>query len=197
MIITSSTPVDDGFDPGGGFSGGGGRVDFSLSSFSVLVLVDQWCWVGFGGETVVMGGLRWWNGVMVGQNQEKTSQGCVHLQCHEVKTSASEFRALVQELTGQDADKPDHARFPEIGGGGGGSDDHHHHQEVPEGPGDEAVHEVPTMNPCGELAKKFDLSCEPYDDDDDAFMPQIIENFLEYFPLTCGVNLLMLMWSKA
>ncbi|CAK9188501.1 unnamed protein product [Ilex paraguariensis] len=95
-----------------------------------------------------------------------------------VKTSASEFRALVQELTGQDADMPDPARFPEIGGVG--SDDHHH-QEVPEGPGDQAVHEVPTMNPCGELAKKSDLSCEPYDDDD-VFMPQIIENFPGIFP---------------
>ena len=59
--------------------------------------------------------------------------------------------------------------------------DDHHHQEVPEGPGDEAVHEVPTMNPCGELAKKSDLSCEPYDDDD-VFMPQIIENFPGIFP---------------
>ncbi|KAL6125353.1 hypothetical protein ACLB2K_073412 [Fragaria x ananassa] len=42
-----------------------------------------------------------------------------------VQTSASKFRALVQELTGRDSDAE---RFMETNGGDG----HHHHHKVPE-----------------------------------------------------------------
>ncbi|KAI7996504.1 hypothetical protein LOK49_LG10G02674 [Camellia lanceoleosa] len=96
-----------------------------------------------------------------------------------VNTTASEFRALVQELTGQDA------KYSEIGCVGGNqmvSDeikinggDHHDDDH------DHALEEVPRlMEPTtSDVAKSSDLAFEQYDD---VFMPQMIENFSGFLP---------------
>uniref|UniRef100_A0A5B7BIM3 VQ domain-containing protein n=1 Tax=Davidia involucrata TaxID=16924 RepID=A0A5B7BIM3_DAVIN len=92
-----------------------------------------------------------------------------------VETSASEFRALVQELTGQDADMPDPTKYSEINGVGGD-----HHQIVPEKvKDDDHALAVPTVDPNFELPKKSDLSFEPYDD---VFTPQMLESFSGLLP---------------
>ncbi|CAK9184051.1 unnamed protein product [Ilex paraguariensis] len=74
-----------------------------------------------------------------------------------VKTSASEFRALVQELTGQDAELPDPVQFPVAD-----------HQVVPDATvSEDQAHQVPRADPGGEVAKPSDdsdFSSEPYDD---------------------------------
>ncbi|XP_059668314.1 sigma factor binding protein 2, chloroplastic-like [Cornus florida] len=86
-----------------------------------------------------------------------------------VKTSASEFRALVQELTGQNADKPDPSRYVAI-------DDVADHQTVTD---DEAI-QVPTVDPgSNELPNRSDLPFEPYDD---VFTPQMLENLTGLLP---------------
>ncbi|KAA8517977.1 hypothetical protein F0562_015451 [Nyssa sinensis] len=95
-----------------------------------------------------------------------------------VETSASKFRALVQELTGQDADMPDPTRYSEIDGV-----HHGHHQMVPivTGIKDDDALVVPAVDPNSELRpKKSDLSFDPpYDD---VFTPQMLENFSGLLP---------------
>ncbi|KAL7169239.1 hypothetical protein ACSBR2_034310 [Camellia fascicularis] len=97
-----------------------------------------------------------------------------------VNTTASEFRALVQELTGQDAK---YSEIDCVGGNQVVSDeikisggDHHDH--------DHALEEVPRlMEPTtSDVAKSSDLAFEQYDD---VFMPQMIENFSGFLPSSC------------
>ncbi|XP_057468561.1 sigma factor binding protein 1, chloroplastic-like [Actinidia eriantha] len=80
-----------------------------------------------------------------------------------VKTSASEFRALVQELTGRDAVTPCPGEYPDIDGGDCVKicDDHASSPQVPS--------DVP----------KSDLTFEPYDED---FMDHMVENFPGFLP---------------
>uniref|UniRef100_A0A5B7CC75 VQ domain-containing protein n=1 Tax=Davidia involucrata TaxID=16924 RepID=A0A5B7CC75_DAVIN len=90
-----------------------------------------------------------------------------------VKTSASEFRALVQELTGQDANTPDPTKYSEIDGVGD------HHQMVPDAM-KVTDDDVSTVDPSSDkLPKKSDLLFEPYDD---FFTPQMLENFSGLLP---------------
>ncbi|XP_059646106.1 sigma factor binding protein 1, chloroplastic-like [Cornus florida] len=94
-----------------------------------------------------------------------------------IKTSASEFRALVQELTGQDADMPDPTKYSEIDGVD------HDRQTVPDHHdatlkvSDDALDDhVLTVDPTGnEVLKRSDnIPFGPYDD---FFTPQMLENF--------------------
>lgn len=112
-----------------------------------------------------------------------------------VKTSAAKFRALVQELTGQDAEFPDPTKFHaaaievdvDVGVGVGG------HQVVPEstkmiGDDDDEDHEAVA----DEVASMETSSCHEqpessgstalYEPFDDAFMPEMIENLSGVFP---------------
>ncbi|KAK3003701.1 hypothetical protein RJ639_019888 [Escallonia herrerae] len=82
-----------------------------------------------------------------------------------VKTSASEFRALVQELTGQDADLPDPSKYPEI------LDSHPVDPRAMKLTDELKVAGVEAAN---ELPNQPDLPFEHYDD---VFMPQMLENF--------------------
>ncbi|KAF5474261.1 hypothetical protein F2P56_006175 [Juglans regia] len=91
-----------------------------------------------------------------------------------VKTSASQFRALVQELTGQDAEFPVPTKFlctdNDVGG----------HQTVP-GPvmkagSDDYSPEAPVVDLGQEQTESSGYQFDPYDDDD-VFTPlQTIEN---------------------
>ncbi|KAJ4706255.1 sigma factor binding protein 1, chloroplastic-like [Melia azedarach] len=97
-----------------------------------------------------------------------------------VKTSASQFRALVQELTGQDAGFPDPTKFTDtdhdVGSNRTVQDDedaaklaadNHHHPRALEIPEVDASHQQPEIS---------DFLFEPFDD---IFMPQtsqILEN---------------------
>lgn len=111
-----------------------------------------------------------------------------------VKTSASQFRALVQELTGQDSELPDPTKFSNkdehVGGrqhqtapdpmtnddnkmdGDDDDDDDHSQQE-----------EVPTVDPSTsqEQPESSSSQFEPYDD---VFTPQMIDNFSGLLPNT-------------
>ncbi|XP_059428007.1 sigma factor binding protein 1, chloroplastic-like [Corylus avellana] len=98
-----------------------------------------------------------------------------------VKTSASQFRALVQELTGQDAELPDPAKFqcPDGVDAGGRhhqqvSDDHdHHHPMMMNHHSLEEV--VPLVDPSHGQPGQF----EPLDD---VFTPQMIESLSGLLP---------------
>lgn len=92
-----------------------------------------------------------------------------------VKTTASEFRALVQELTGRDAGMPDPTKYPEIDG----SDEIK--ANITSDDDDHAVSEVPRREQaaCEVQMKRSDVAFEPYDD---VFMPQMLENFTGFFP---------------
>ncbi|XP_057505537.1 sigma factor binding protein 1, chloroplastic-like [Actinidia eriantha] len=81
-----------------------------------------------------------------------------------VKTSASEFRALVQELTGRDAVIPSPGEYPKIDGGDSIKICDDPHASSPQVPID-----VP----------KSDLTFDPYDD---VFMDQMVENFAGFLP---------------
>ncbi|XP_027353060.1 sigma factor binding protein 2, chloroplastic [Abrus precatorius] len=96
-----------------------------------------------------------------------------------IKTSASEFRALVQELTGQDAESPpDPSRFPAAGALQVDSDDSSFKN-------DENDHlkcvVPPPVDPtiCEGQPSSIE-SFEPFDDD--VFTPQMIENISGLFP---------------
>ncbi|KAL7197662.1 hypothetical protein ACSBR2_020231 [Camellia fascicularis] len=90
-----------------------------------------------------------------------------------VQTSASEFRALVQELTGQDSVMPEHGKYSEI-------DTVTNNPTVPDGikisDDDDQGPEVPAMEQ--EQPQRSDPAFEPYDD---VFMPQMLENFSGFF----------------
>ncbi|KAK7290778.1 hypothetical protein RIF29_05459 [Crotalaria pallida] len=126
-----------------------------------------------------------------------------------VKTSASEFRALVQELTGQDAESPpDPSRFQELGfqesGGndGGGCDKEGYNKMISDkwfvkighDDGDEkdqARVVTPQVDPnnnyyCqgqGELLQASgSSSMESFEPFDDVFTPQMIESITAMMP---------------
>ncbi|XVF56292.1 hypothetical protein PTKIN_Ptkin06aG0107300 [Pterospermum kingtungense] len=92
-----------------------------------------------------------------------------------VKTSASKFRALVQKLTGQDAELPDPTKFTgtddDLGGDG--------NQTVPDVANNSSVdnhaQEVPRV---GEQP-----AAHEQDKDDEVFIPQMLENFTGFLPL--------------
>lgn len=100
-----------------------------------------------------------------------------------VETSPSEFRALVQELTGQDADVPDPFKFPpspSVGAGGGGQQ-----LGAPDGnkiaaTEDDHSSEVGGLQQDGssDAAESSDLSSETAPD----YVPQLIENFPGIMP---------------
>ncbi|KAK2974084.1 hypothetical protein RJ640_001368 [Escallonia rubra] len=92
-----------------------------------------------------------------------------------VKTSASEFRALVQELTGQDADLPDPSKYPEILDS---------HQVDPRAMKLTDELKVAGVEPVNELPNRPDLPFEHYDD---VFMPQILENFQGLYPASSSL----------
>ncbi|KAL3533547.1 hypothetical protein ACH5RR_007068 [Cinchona calisaya] len=96
-----------------------------------------------------------------------------------VKTSASEFRALVQELTGQDADMPDPTKYTDSESVGGCR-----------GSQEEVSTELKAMvddhvqRPRSEMPKRGDdFLCEIYDDEDVVgFAPQMMESFSGLVP---------------
>ncbi|KAB1222192.1 Sigma factor binding protein 1, chloroplastic [Morella rubra] len=94
-----------------------------------------------------------------------------------VKTCASRFRALVQELTGQDAELPDPTKFSVC------DNDVGWHQTVPDpvmkiGDDDHSP-EVPAVDLCHEQPESSSCQFEPFDD---VFTPQMIENLSGLFP---------------
>jgi hypothetical protein len=98
-----------------------------------------------------------------------------------VKTSASQFRALVQELTGQDAESPDPAKFqcPDGVDSDGrhqpvSEHDHHHPMMMKVGVTDELEEEVPLVDP-----SHGQPQFEPLDD---VFTPQMIESLSGLLP---------------
>ncbi|RVW92206.1 hypothetical protein CK203_027200 [Vitis vinifera] len=86
-----------------------------------------------------------------------------------VKVKESEFRALVQELTGQDADISDPTVFEEIHDVGG-------NQKVPDVANNENELEldVPPVDRGDEPPQMSDIPMEQLDD---VFTPQLLENF--------------------
>ncbi|XP_020235985.1 sigma factor binding protein 2, chloroplastic isoform X1 [Cajanus cajan] len=90
-----------------------------------------------------------------------------------INTSAAEFRALVQELTGQDAESPpDPARFHAAG---------ELHRSSP-GPHDSCVL-PPPPDPTDFQGQPLPSSIDPFDDDD-VFTPQMIDNISALLPAT-------------
>uniref|UniRef100_A0A2N9HD59 VQ domain-containing protein n=1 Tax=Fagus sylvatica TaxID=28930 RepID=A0A2N9HD59_FAGSY len=107
-----------------------------------------------------------------------------------VKTSASQFRALVQELTGQDSElPPDPTKFSD-------KDDHDvarglnptapDHHPIMMNDGNKMVGDddddddlLPTVDPAQEQPESSSSQIEPYDD---VFTPQMIENFSGLLP---------------
>ncbi|XAR68416.1 hypothetical protein NMG60_11003521 [Bertholletia excelsa] len=92
-----------------------------------------------------------------------------------VKTTASKFRALVQELTGRDATVPDPSKYSEIDGVDQtvvGEDEIikavDHDLETP------VQRMEPGAGDCQVPSYRPDLAFEPYDE---VFMPQMLENF--------------------
>ncbi|XP_052173498.1 sigma factor binding protein 1, chloroplastic-like [Diospyros lotus] len=97
-----------------------------------------------------------------------------------IRTTASHFKALVQELTGQDAAAvPDPAKSAAA-----------HDMVIPAGvkvvTDDDPDHEyedleVPIMDPdaAADAPEKSDLCFQPYDD---VFMPPLMDNFPEFLP---------------
>ena len=110
-----------------------------------------------------------------------------------VKTSASQFRALVQELTGQDSELPDPTKYSNKDEHVGGRQ----HQTAPDpminddnkddGDDDDDDHsqqeEVPTVDPSTsqEQPESSSSQLEPYDD---VFTPQMIDSFSGLLPNT-------------
>ncbi|GMI65686.1 hypothetical protein HRI_000237900 [Hibiscus trionum] len=114
-----------------------------------------------------------------------------------VKTSASKFRALVQKLTGQDAELPDDStKFTDteeaVDDVGGDKDNDGGNQRVPEAVAkkgtvttDYHVEEVLTFDrqQYSVIADDDDRGVVPFDAfDDDVFTPQMIENFTGILP---------------
>ncbi|KAF8396259.1 hypothetical protein HHK36_017874 [Tetracentron sinense] len=87
-----------------------------------------------------------------------------------VKTSASEFRAIVQELTGRDSGLADAAKFKEIDAVDGPKILPDQVMKVT----DDHVLEVPRMDPNRFSPGSSDSLFEPFDD---VITPQMLENF--------------------
>ncbi|MGI4297515.1 VQ motif-containing protein, partial [Klebsiella pneumoniae] len=86
-----------------------------------------------------------------------------------VKASASEFMALVQELTGRDASVPGPTEYSESDSVGS------HPTMVPDG-----VKEVNDDDHGIEVPTRSDPTFDPYDD---VFVPQMLENFSGFFSI--------------
>lgn len=88
------------------------------------------------------------------------------------KISASEFMALVQKHTGQDAELPDPTKFDHVG----------NNQTVPDASKTVVDHdhalEVPTVDPFRDNNKP-ERPDAPFESFDDAFMSPMFENFSE------------------
>ncbi|KAL6997657.1 hypothetical protein U1Q18_007784 [Sarracenia purpurea var. burkii] len=95
-----------------------------------------------------------------------------------VKTTASEFRALVQELTGREASMPDSDKHPQFHDSGDNC-----RQMFPDGikenTDDGPAVGIQRIEPASEAPKRPDLTLEPYDD---VFMPQLLDNLTGFFP---------------
>ncbi|XP_038882812.1 sigma factor binding protein 2, chloroplastic-like [Benincasa hispida] len=110
-----------------------------------------------------------------------------------VQTSASKFMALVQELTGRDADFPDPSKFsPSAVCGGAASSDLLHN--TASGGGDDehgASNLIMNNNNCSlavELPVDDDILGSFYDDFDDLiFPPPVIGNFSGLLPAAAAV----------
>ncbi|KAJ9180984.1 hypothetical protein P3X46_009161 [Hevea brasiliensis] len=106
------------------------------------------------------------------------------------KTCASKFRALVQKLTGQDAELPDPSRFTDNdsnGGGGGGGGRYVNNLTVPDNASktvDDLALEVPTVDlSAKQLPETPDAPPHPLESSfDDIFMPQMLQNFSGLLP---------------
>ncbi|XP_068661750.1 sigma factor binding protein 2, chloroplastic-like [Aristolochia californica] len=92
-----------------------------------------------------------------------------------VKASASEFRALVQELTGQDSDPAEMVKFLE----GVGADEPLVPQNQLADDQYEPSKPVPVAQPVSEPAR---LVSDAFDSLDDVFTPQMFESFNGFFP---------------
>ncbi|XP_077239718.1 sigma factor binding protein 1, chloroplastic-like [Tasmannia lanceolata] len=94
-----------------------------------------------------------------------------------VKTSASQFRAIVQKLTGQDSDISDTSKFTEIDGTDGYRKTL---DQAVAGTELDLVSPTPSVDPDSESSKSVVDS--PFEYLDDFFPPQIFENFSGFFP---------------
>ncbi|KAF9592240.1 hypothetical protein IFM89_012816 [Coptis chinensis] len=102
-----------------------------------------------------------------------------------VKTSASDFRALVQELTGQDSDIGDASRYSsEMEGINEGVVLGTVPSEGMEISNDreEVVQHVPGVEPYGETIRTLDSTFEQFEPFDRVFSPFMIENFNGLIP---------------
>eukprot|EP00262_Sarcandra_glabra_P006837 TRINITY_DN1938_c0_g2_i4.p1 TRINITY_DN1938_c0_g2~~TRINITY_DN1938_c0_g2_i4.p1 ORF type:complete len:148 (+),score=16.59 TRINITY_DN1938_c0_g2_i4:274-717(+) len=92
-----------------------------------------------------------------------------------VKTSPSEFRSLVQELTGQDSDVTDDPKFSDINGGDALWSVPHRGAGVSDEP--IIVRPVPSID---SVHREMPASVDsPFDD---VFTSQMLENFTGFFP---------------
>ncbi|KAJ6700132.1 SIGMA FACTOR BINDING PROTEIN 1 CHLOROPLASTIC [Salix purpurea] len=99
-------------------------------------------------------------------------------------SNASEFRALVQKLTGQDSELPNPSKFVDSDGNAVGGN----FQMVPNasktvvvdgGGGGGSAQEVPVDDPSQEQPERQDA---PFESFDDVFMPQMLEDISETMP---------------
>ncbi|XVF07102.1 hypothetical protein REPUB_Repub06bG0109600 [Reevesia pubescens] len=107
-----------------------------------------------------------------------------------VKTSASKFRALVQELTGQDAELPDPTKFTDtdedvLGGNqtvldAAKDSADHHAQEVPR------LEELPSAHHHHHHEKRYSSRAQdhdvPFESFDELFTSEMLENFTGLLP---------------
>lgn len=127
-----------------------------------------------------------------------------------IQTSASEFMALVQELTGQDADFPDPSKFPAVVGGSDGSGALH---KTPADVGgvDDGDNNLPTLAvelPAEDVtaaaavavaaAAAGECSDESfYDAFDDLFLPPVIGSFSGLLPTAAVLYESYARWSPS
>lgn len=102
-----------------------------------------------------------------------------------VNTSASQFRALVQQLTGQYAESPPDPSTFQKPHDGGDEGNHHHTVVVPAPPVDPADQGL--LLPAGggggsnSFSSMFESTFEPFDDGD-VFTPLMVENISALLP---------------
>ncbi|KAF7804007.1 sigma factor binding protein 2, chloroplastic [Senna tora] len=102
-----------------------------------------------------------------------------------VKASASEFRALVQELTGQDAElPPDLSRFHlDHDGGGHHTTDSDNSSAVTKSDDSTGSHNAVAMGPGVEEEGNYELGkVGNIAFDDDVFTPELMDNISSFFP---------------
>ncbi|XP_021804438.1 sigma factor binding protein 2, chloroplastic [Prunus avium] len=113
-----------------------------------------------------------------------------------VRTSASEFRALVQELTGQDSELPDPARFLEHSSAedsnstaqiGGEHHHHHHHHLLHHHDALDLVVPDAASPPAQEQpaeSSSSNVNTQYHDDElyDELFVPEMMDSFGGFLP---------------